>query len=237
MKKHEFTLIELLVVIAIIAILASMLLPALNQARRSAYKSKCTGNVKQVNLATQMYVDSNRGILFYNNGTFPQWHQLLRPYVVNNKTNKNFWWCPEDKVNLNSANMTQRFDDGRVSYGFNRDYLRGYKPSRSRQLSSTVLFVEAATEVNVSKPSGYYFAKSVADSSQPVAYPFHGRNASVAWLDGHASFAYSSTGAPEVGSVYRGLYNNDQLGVSWGEAQYKPYNKWNPERPNTYLVP
>jgi hypothetical protein len=95
-----------------------------------------------------------------------------------------FLVVPGRQGHLGSANITQRFDDGRISYGFNRNYLRGYKPARSKMLASTVLFVEAATGVNVSTASGYYFAVSVADPAQPVAYPFHGRNATVAWLDG-----------------------------------------------------
>jgi prepilin-type N-terminal cleavage/methylation domain-containing protein len=105
-KRRGFTLIELLVVIAIIALLMSILMPALNRVKRHARTSACLGHLRQWGLMFAMYCDDNNGYFFTGElhgsragmGSGEFWRETMRPYTKD--FSKKMWLCPQAKKPL-----------------------------------------------------------------------------------------------------------------------------------------
>ena len=208
--KRTFTLIELLVVIAIIAILAAMLLPALNKARMTAQKSKCTGNLKQHSSAVAMYMGDYEDIYPALNvyGAFGDWKRSLAPYLGitlsaafddtdKAKLKEGVLRCPlwsEEKCPTCKPAKPQNGG----GYGWMYNYISGmsyYRAAGSHWLKASKVGIPGETIVNADNMS----KTSTVEASQVILYTpkdnngpglltgVHDDGININWADGHVS--------------------------------------------------
>lgn len=205
--SKAFTLVELLVVIGIIAMLISILLPALSRARIAAVRVQCLSNHRQVALGVFQYTADNRGTLppaFRTNtepvfGTYP-WYakRYVGQYIGNHKENTT---DNDSAIGVCPALGAKASWDDIVGIAVNECWDNGFgwgtnKVTSIRDTARTLLLVDVARDAN---GKSYLFeqfykgdagTRSWSGSGRVVAYR-HGKQTVASFADGHAE-AFSS---------------------------------------------
>jgi len=232
-KCKCFTLIELLVVIAIIAILASMLLPALSAARETARSSNCLNHLKQMALANVMYANDNQdniapGYLKQGgaSGQAAIWAAYLSGFNVHKKIDGEspygvIWYksfeCPSNSATYDSYKAAGRGSLWYTTYAVNPflyDHVLGANTSGTANGKS----------FNLTKAKHPSLTMFVTENKNPGSYiycndwgrpPFlHSKKANLNYLDGHCEGHPKEYFQPN--------------GTSFSEADHSKKILWNP---------